>query len=85
MTTATLILLLPEIVLIAAAVAIYMGGAFSATQRAWPWIAGGALLLRRRCAGVPAWFRRGRRTVATRRTGVVGAAGWPSGWAPCFS
>ena len=45
MTTATLHLLTPEIVLIAAAVAIYLGGAFWAARRPWRWVAGGALLL----------------------------------------
>ena len=45
MTTATLHLLLPEIVLIVAAVAIYMGGAFSTARHVWRWIAGGAILL----------------------------------------
>jgi len=35
MTIATLRLLMPEIVLVAAAVAIYLGGAFSAAQRPW--------------------------------------------------
>ena len=55
MTTATLHLLTPEIVLIAAAVAIYLGGAFSAAQRPWRWIAGGALLL----AAAALWRQRG--------------------------
>lgn len=51
MTIATLHLLLPEIVLIAAAVAIYMGGVFSGKRGAapvsqtWHWIAGGAIVL----------------------------------------
>jgi NADH-quinone oxidoreductase subunit N len=43
MTTAVSILL-PETVLIAAAVAIYLAGAFFGTQRSWSWIAGGAIL-----------------------------------------
>jgi NADH-quinone oxidoreductase subunit N len=46
--TTVVLYLLPEIVLIAAAVAIYMAGAFSAkrgTDRVFPWIAGGALVL----------------------------------------
>ncbi len=38
-------LLLPETVLIAAAVAIYLAGAFFAAQRPWSWIAGGAVAL----------------------------------------
>jgi NADH-quinone oxidoreductase subunit N len=38
MTTATLHLLTPEIVLIVAAVAIYLGGAFWTAPRAWRWI-----------------------------------------------
>jgi NADH-quinone oxidoreductase subunit N len=37
--------ILPEITLIVAAVAIYMGGAFVATRSVWRWIAGGAVLL----------------------------------------
>jgi NADH-quinone oxidoreductase subunit N len=45
MTTAALQLILPEMVLIAVAVAIYMGGAFSAARGAWRWMAGGAILL----------------------------------------
>jgi len=45
MTTATVYLLTPEIVLIAAAVAIYLGGAFSEARQAWSWIAGIAVLL----------------------------------------
>jgi NADH-quinone oxidoreductase subunit N len=44
MTTATIRLLTPEIAIIAAAVAIYALGAFSAAQRVWSWIAGAALL-----------------------------------------
>jgi NADH-quinone oxidoreductase subunit N len=51
MTTATLYLLTPEIVLIAAAVAIYLGGAFWAVPRVWRWIALGVLVL----AGVALW------------------------------
>ena len=45
MTITTVRLLTPEIVLIAAAVAIYLGGAFSAAERPWRWIAGAALLM----------------------------------------
>jgi len=44
MTTATLWLLTPEIVLIAAAVLLYLGGAFVEGQRAWGWLAGAAIL-----------------------------------------
>ncbi|MCE5268339.1 MAG: NADH-quinone oxidoreductase subunit N [Planctomycetaceae bacterium] len=44
MTTATLRLLMPEIVLVAVAVAIYLAGAFWNGRRAWSWIAGAALL-----------------------------------------
>jgi NADH-quinone oxidoreductase subunit N len=43
MSTETLCILLPEIVLIAAAVAIYLGGAFVDAQKPWRWIAGGAI------------------------------------------
>ena len=45
MTTDTVLLLTPEIVLIAAAVAIYLGGAFSTARRAWGWVAGAAVAL----------------------------------------
>lgn len=45
MTTLTLRLLTPEIVLMAAAVAIYLGGAFFRAQRVWSWIAGLAIVL----------------------------------------
>ena len=38
-------LLLPEIVLIAVEVAIYLGGAFSTTRKVWSWTAGVALLV----------------------------------------
>ena len=44
-TTTTFRLLMPEIVLMVAAVAMYLGGAFSAAERPWRWIAGAALLL----------------------------------------
>ncbi len=40
----TIYLLTPEIVLVAAAAIIYAGGAFSASQTAWRWIAGAAVL-----------------------------------------
>jgi NADH-quinone oxidoreductase subunit N len=53
MTTATLCLLTPEIVLIAAAVAIYLGGAFSDNRRAWTWIAGLAVA----AAAAPLWMQ----------------------------
>lgn len=43
MTVETILALLPEIILIAAATTIYLGGAFFDAQRAWSWIAGGAL------------------------------------------
>jgi NADH-quinone oxidoreductase subunit N len=39
MTRETVLLLLPEILLIAFAIAIYMGGAFVETQRRWNWLA----------------------------------------------
>ena len=45
MTTSTLCLLTPEIVLMVAAVAIYLGGAFSHARRVWSWIAGCAIAL----------------------------------------
>lgn len=55
MTVATVHLLTPEIVLIVAAVAIYMGGAFSETRRVWSWIAGGAVAL----AALTLWAQHG--------------------------
>lgn len=45
MTTDTLRLLLPEIVLMVAAVVMYLGGAFSRARRPWSWIAGAAVVL----------------------------------------
>ena len=45
MTTVTLRLLTPEIVLTVAAVAIFLGGAFSGARRAWRGIAGAAVAL----------------------------------------
>jgi len=45
MSTETLWVLIPEIVLVAAAVGIYLGGAFVAARRPWSWIAGGGVLL----------------------------------------
>ena len=69
MTTATVRLLTPEIVLMAAAVAIYLGGAFSAARRLWGWIAGGRAWL---LAAAALWAQAaasaaGRRTVEPRR------------------
>ncbi|MGA2798095.1 MAG: NADH-quinone oxidoreductase subunit N, partial [Thermoguttaceae bacterium] len=51
MTTATLYFLLPEIVLIAAAVAIYIAGAFLQTQKAWGWLALAAIVFAMVCLG----------------------------------
>ncbi len=45
MTTETLRLLTPEIVLVAAATAIYLGGAYWTLRRAWCWMAGAAVAL----------------------------------------
>ncbi len=56
MTFETVQLLTPEIVLIAAAVAIYLGGAFFASPRAWRWIAGVAIA----GAAVLLWYEQGR-------------------------
>ena len=53
MTVADLRLLVPEIVLIVAAVTIYLAGAFSTARRAWSWIAAGALLL----AAAALWYQ----------------------------
>lgn len=55
MTSLTIQLLTPEIVLIAAAVAIYMGGAFFDARRLWSWIAGGAVAL----AAAALWTQHG--------------------------
>jgi NADH-quinone oxidoreductase subunit N len=49
MTTSTIYFLLPEIVLIAAAVLIYIAGAFLQTQKAWPWIALAGIILAMIC------------------------------------
>ncbi len=53
MTAADLRLLVPEIVLIVAAVTIYLAGAFSTARRVWSWIAAGALLL----AAAALWYQ----------------------------
>lgn len=45
MSAETVQLLIPEIVLLAVAVLIYMGGAFVDSQKAWSWLAGGGILL----------------------------------------
>ncbi len=55
MTTAALRLLVPEIVLTAAAVAIYLGGAFWAVRRVWSWLAGAAIL----AAAAALWTQHG--------------------------
>jgi len=60
MTFETFQLLTPEAVLIAVAVAIYLGGAFFASPRAWRVIAGTAIF----GAAVVLWFQRGRTSVA---------------------
>jgi NADH-quinone oxidoreductase subunit N len=44
-STETLRVLLPETVLVAAASAIYVGGAFSRAKAAWSWLAGAGLLV----------------------------------------
>ena len=58
MTTLTVQLLVPEIVLIAAAVAIYLGGAFSTARQAWSWMAAGAIAV----AAVALWTQHGTAT-----------------------
>lgn len=45
MTTETLLLLVPEIVLVVVAVAMYVAGAFVDAEKAWAGLAGGAVLL----------------------------------------
>jgi NADH-quinone oxidoreductase subunit N len=49
MSTATLYFLLPEIVLIAASVLIYIAGAFFATQKAWSWLGLAGIVLAMFC------------------------------------
>ena len=56
MSTETLWRLTPEIVLITAAVVIYLGGAFFNAQRLWRWIAGGGIAL----AALALWTQHGR-------------------------
>ncbi|NLF08290.1 MAG: NADH-quinone oxidoreductase subunit N, partial [Pirellulaceae bacterium] len=74
MTYADLRLLLPEIVLIAAAVAIYMGGAFFKARQAWSWAAAAALL----AAAAALWLQTPDATA-----GLSGAtAGLPSSATP---
>lgn len=51
MTTATLYFLLPEIVLIAAAVMIYVAGAFLSTQKVWGWMALAGIIVAMVCLG----------------------------------
>jgi NADH-quinone oxidoreductase subunit N len=58
MTTAAICLLTPEIVLIAVAVAIYLGGAFWAAEWPWRWLAGAALA----AAAVALWAQNGPTT-----------------------
>jgi NADH-quinone oxidoreductase subunit N len=58
MTTVTLRLLMPEIVLMVAAVAIYLGGAFWASRRAWGWVAAAGVGL----AVVALWSQHGPTT-----------------------
>ncbi len=55
MTAATLSLLLPEMVLIVAAAAIYLGGAFFPGRKVWRWLAGGAIA----AAAVFLWWQHG--------------------------
>ena len=43
-SAATFRLLLPEMILVAAATAVYVGGTFSRNKSAWSWLAGAALL-----------------------------------------
>ncbi len=51
MTTTTIYFLLPEIVLIAAAVLIYIAGAYLLTQKAWSWLALAGIALAMICLG----------------------------------
>ncbi len=60
MPTTDLPRLTPELVLIAAAAAIYLGGAFWTTRRAWHGIAGGALL----AAAGALWFQQDNKATA---------------------
>jgi NADH-quinone oxidoreductase subunit N len=58
MTTLTVQMLMPEIVLIAVAVAIYLGGAFSAARWAWSWLAAAGIAV----AAVALWAQHGPAT-----------------------
>ncbi|MEN6450230.1 MAG: NADH-quinone oxidoreductase subunit N [Thermoguttaceae bacterium] len=75
MTTATLRLLLPEIMLVAMAVGIYLAGAFWNARRAWNWLAGAAL--------AAAAFALARQTDTTAADGLlnVDALAWLGRWA----
>ena len=74
MSTETVCLLTPEIVLIAAAVAIYLGGAFSAARRPWSWIAVCAIVL----AGVALWMQHG--PTASGKPLVLDSLAWHARW-----
>ncbi len=45
LTRETVYLLLPEIILILVATAIYVGGAFSSAREGWAWLAAAGLFL----------------------------------------
>ena len=51
MSTSTVYFLLPEIVVIATAVLIYIAGAFLRTQKAWSWLALVGIILSMVCLG----------------------------------
>jgi NADH-quinone oxidoreductase subunit N len=51
MTTATIQFLLPEIIVIAAAIGIYMVGAFCTGQKAWVWLAAAGIAVAMACLG----------------------------------
>ncbi len=74
MSTQTISLLTPEIVLIAAAVAIYLGGAFSEARRAWSWFAGCAIL----AAGAVLWMQHG--PMASARPLLADNLAWSVRW-----
>ncbi len=55
MTTETVYLLLPEIILVLLATAIFVGGTFTSAREGWSWLAAGGLLL----AGIAIWQQQG--------------------------
>ncbi len=74
MSTETVRLLTPEIVLIVAAVAIYLGGAFWAARWPWSWIAACAIIL----AGAALWAQLG--PTASGKPLILDSLAWHARW-----